>query len=343
MTDISNSKQWNAFLSGGAFKLLALSGLSGHALSLMCYLLNCYVSGIDDVMSSSRELSVLLGFPEPDVRQALELLIEMNMVSCVRDDGERQVYRVQLQTEHWRNLRIPALRDGTPRRRIGDAANIWPIRPLQPPDIPEGGAELQAADENSLDALSYPLERGSGASEPAGEGEETGRKTQLEDIVEAFMADHPEADRGKERVFAETLLAQHDGDLVLHMVQTFGRELSSLGLLIGAWLHFSQKFVALQSDEQMARLDDYRRQNEAQERNLRRSARRLLDKAASESPALVLSSHELTLLHVLSEHAHPRKQLYWALKMRHRYPELTQFLKEVETFAQTPQHLFRRS
>ena len=62
------------FVDKGGFKLLAVSRLSSGAYALVCYLVNCLAAGVDEVVSSVGELSVLIGIPDRLTKQALEEL-----------------------------------------------------------------------------------------------------------------------------------------------------------------------------------------------------------------------------------------------------------------------------
>lgn len=365
--------QWKTFLDSGAFKVLALAGLSGNAHSVVLYLINCFVSGIRDVLTSATEMSVLLGIRAHDVDQILQDLSEMSILRIDRNSGDRMVLSLNMDPQTWRNLRLPAQRDSGQRRRLGDAANVRPIRPQEKPQsanlnwsqtdgavsepIESGDSESTAAG-GSLDALNFPLRQvrrrsgsGSGSahgeSEPlpaaagasapdgaSGRGPSEGELPPEERVLAAFLAVHPAASPDRERLFAEALVATHPVEQITDIIRRFPVELRSLGLLLGAWLHFSQKRDQAERAERPALLDEYRKQAEDADRQLRLASRRMLK--LLQAGRIELSSDEEVLLHVLHEHDVPRRQLYWALRMKTRYPALADFFGEVHQLAQAP-------
>lgn len=365
-------EQWQTFLNSGAFKVLALAGLSGNAHSVVLYLLNCFVSGIRDVLTSSSEMSVLLGIGAHDVDQILTDLSEMSIVRIDRNSGDRMVLSLNLNLQTWSNLKLPAHRDSGQRRRIGDAANVRPIRPQERPPSAhlnwsqsegsgpkneEGRDSDNGALSGSLEALNFPLRQVrknpdseaasawregeaalAGADVNVREGAENGgsesQQSPQECVLAAFLAVHPEASSERERVFAEALVATHPVEQITDIIWRFPVELRSLGLLLGAWLHFSQKRDQAERAERPALLDEYRKQAEDADRQLRLASRRMLKLV--KAGRIELSSDEEVLLHVLHEHDVPRRQLYWALRKRTRYPALADFFAEVHQLAQAP-------
>jgi hypothetical protein len=386
--------QWKTFLDSGAFKVLALAGLSGNAHSVVLYLINCFVSGIRDVLTSSSEMSVLLGISAGHIDQILSELSDMQIVKMDRNSGDRMILSLNMDPQTWRNLRLPAQRDCGQRRRIGDAANVRPIRPQEKPhsanrnwsqadssspqismDEPsspsgadhsdglvddEGAASTRLVHSGgSLEALNFPLRQvgvtdgrhkgGQTGGSPSGPGAENGpismgagatgaqgdnALSSVDQILADFLAAHPDANPARERLFAEALVATHPHEQIADIIQRFPQEIRSLGLLLGAWLHFSQKRDLAERAERPALLDEYRKQAEDADGRLRLASRRMLK--LLHAGRIELSSDEEVLLHVLHEHEVPRRQLYWALRMRSRYPALADFFSEVSHLAQAP-------
>ncbi len=330
MVERLTEEKWKLFVDMGAFKLLALAGLSGNTLSVVCYLINCFVSGIPEVLTSSRELSVLLGMRPGEVEECLEVLVDMNIVKLQRNNGERMIVCLMMDPTQWKNLKLPAVRDSGKRRRIGDAANVRPIRPQKPTITNTEEDNLGS----SLEALSFPMDPGQPKPERTNSDDSSVNLAPIERVLQSFLDFHPEADEARERTFAETLVATQPTDQVLTMVKSFGAEIRSLGLLVGAWVHYSQKLDKLSAESNTSSLEEYRKQTESSDRLLREAAKTMLKREAQGN--ISLSTPERVLLHVFEEHDMPRRQLYWALQMTHRYPALKEFFNEVRSLAHAP-------
>jgi hypothetical protein len=139
-------------------------------------------------------------------------------------------------------------------------------------------------------------------------------------------------DEEKERAYAALLCENHPVEQIASLIEAFGREIPSLGLLAGAWMHYSERFHHLEKDE--ISLDAFRKKTDAMERKLRTLAASELKRA--QSLKVILSADEELLLRIFMRHAHPRRQLYWALQVRGRYPHLQDFFTATADMAQRP-------
>src|SRR5690606_18568929 len=76
----SMDPQIQQFLNSSGFKILALARLSSYEYSICLYLINCTVSGLDQIVTTEEELASLLGYTEDDISQALAELKSKNII-----------------------------------------------------------------------------------------------------------------------------------------------------------------------------------------------------------------------------------------------------------------------
>ncbi len=182
------------------------------------------------------------------------------------------------------------------------------------------------------DALLFPSGGGVGSSADEPEGELA--ETAVRRVLEAFAASkEAPLDEEKERAYAALLCENHPVEQIVLLIEAFGREIPSLGLLAGAWMHFSERFHHLEKEE--ISLLAFRKKVETLERRLRALALSELKRA--QSLKVILSADEELLLRIFTRHVHPRRQLYWALQTKERYPHLQDFFNATAHMAQKPQ------
>jgi hypothetical protein len=354
-----DAQEWKTFVEFGGFKILALAGLSRAAYQIVCYLMNCYVSGIHEVLTSNKELSVLLGMTAFDVQDSLEVLTEMQIVRRQHNNGERFVLAIALDPKKWTHLRLPEESKARQRGHIGDATNVLSLFP-QAMSFPHGdeatpGLEIAKASTEETNAGAQAGGEDASPANPFESAEDSagrvlgiagalafdGMKPQDEKgLLASYLALHPSNDPDREKFFLDTLFGSHSHEQVERMVIVFGAELRSLGFLVGAWTHYAQKLEQILAEEPTSDLDAFRRLSDAQDVEIRRAAREFARRCNED--AVTLASAERVLLTVLEEHDHPRRQLYWALKIRGRYPQLAKFFDEQMHIAQMPPSFIKR-
>lgn len=353
------------FIDKGGFKLLAVARLGPGSLALVCYLVNCMAAGVDEVVSSPGELAVLLGIPERSARAALEELESCSILDVTYPSKATRAktfaLRLNLDTARWQNLRKDPQASKRKRTPLGDAKNIHPLHPQRLHEDAQGSSKAQEEREDAKrpggrlrdvtlaplppevskgkrkasglspgDALLFPSGRGlPGDAHGAGLSE-----TAVKRVLAAFAArkDDP-LDEEKERAYAALLCENHPVEQIVLILEAFGREIPSLGLLAGAWMHYSERFHHLEKEE--ISLSAFRKKAESLERRLRALALSELKRA--QSLKVILSADEELLLRLFTRHAHPRRQLYWALQAKERYPHLQDFFNATAHMAQKPQ------
>jgi hypothetical protein len=152
----------------------------------------------------------------------------------------------------------------------------------------------------------------------------------IQKIVQLFTENKKiEIDFNKETKYAKVLLEHHPFEQIVSLIKIFSHEFSSLSVLAGAWLHYMGKYRLAFSD--VNDLNEFRKKHEIFDAKIRNLAYFELKKIQKENKQI--SADEKLLLHILMRHDQPRKQLYWALKAKDRYPALNLFLEHAKNSA----------
>jgi len=117
------------------------------------------------------------------------------------------------------------------------------------------------------------------------------------------------------------LAEAHPIDQVLVIVRYFGQRIPTLSLLASNWTHYTELY---EQENQKVDLFEVRQGQLELDQKVRDAASLALERRAS----LELSDEEMQILEMLSEHRHPRRQLFWAYQQRIRYPKLQSFFAD---------------
>jgi len=299
------------FWERGGFKVLAVARLESCSYSLVLYILNCFAAGIDEIVSSTIELSILLGVPERQVKLAVEELSESNILNVTRKNGKTLILKINIDPEKWKNLRSSP----EPSKRIlGDAKNLHSLIPQKKIHSKLKPIKVSLSSE---EALIFP--------------KKIDVKSKKNKILDIFGKYHKEKiDLKKETNFAKLLLENHPTDQIISLIHFFSKEIPSLSMLVGAWFHYMNKYREETSD--VDDLNAFRKKHEVFDEKIRNLASFELKKIQKDKKDI--SADEELLLHILIRHEQPRKQLYWALKARERYPALKIFLDRAKNSAE---------
>ena len=276
----------NRFMKDAGFKILALSGLSSCQYSIILYLLNCSVSGMDEIITTYAEFSSLIGVEEDKLKEALLALIDRNMIRLHQAEGNSSTsLRVSFEFEshHWN---ISQRQNLTPRDAV-----VFPFVSQKANRNDNAKAKSQAS------------------STPAWE-------KVLNEYIQERSLGLTELDAEEEA--ARLLTDTHPIEQIELILRHFGKRIKSLNLLAGSWQHFQELF---ESETQRVDLIDARKKHQQLDEKLRSIAREWLSKA----PDYNLSEDETAVLKVIVFHQHPRRQLYWAYQLRERYENLKPF------------------
>lgn len=303
------------FWERGGFKVLAVARLGSCSYSLVLYVLNCFAAGIDEIVSSTVELSILLGVPERQVKLAVEELSESNILSVSKKHEKTLVLKINLDPEKWKNLRSSP---EPSKRMLGDAKNLHSLVPQKKINSKVKPVKVSLSSE---EALIFPKKMETKNNKIKNENKNLDEE--INKILEIFAKYHNnKIDLKKEANFAKLLLENHPSDQIISLIHFFSKEIPSLSMLVGAWFHYMNKYREETSD--VDDLNAFRKKHEVFDEKIRYLATSELKKIQKEKKSI--SADEELLLHILIRHEHPRKQLYWALKARERYPALKTFL-----------------
>lgn len=287
---------FSSFVKDSGFKVLAMARLDQCQYSIVLYLLNCSVSGMDQLITTKKELGSLIGYDEDTLDHALAELAERNMIDLRFGDTHHPADR--------RSLRIGVQYD----------ISRWQLNFDQ--------------DISSQDAIVFPFRRDTGlqlvnAPEQLEKPSIRHPLPTWRRIYDAFREgrDLHDEELGRSERDAQILVDTHPVDQVLLLLRHFGDRIPTLSLLASSWQHFQATF-----DEETEKVD----LNEARHKHLEldhrlRDAVEILLKQKS---SLNLNEEEITVLEILFKHRYPRRQLFWAYQTRNRYPNLKNFFEE---------------
>ncbi len=287
---------FNSFVKSSGLKVLAMARLEQCEYVLVLYLLNSAVSELGDFITTERELASLIGFPEKQVREAINKLSERFIITV--KFGE-----IPHQMSHRQSIRIGIQFD----------VKEWLL------DFDN--------DVNSQDAIVFPFRRGQNLHVI---GPETGANARITKslptwtrVYNEFTRDKTltEVEQNKAEADAKVLVETHPVDQVMLMLRHFDERIPTLSLLASSWQHFQEVF-----EEEVQKVDfmEARHKHLELDDKLRESVAQWLENKEEVN----LSSEEVGVLEILLNHRHPRRQLFWAYQSRSRYPQLLRFFEE---------------
>jgi hypothetical protein len=292
------------FVRESGLKILALAGLSPCEYSIMLYLLNAAASGLNEFITTERELASLIGYDEETLIKGLESLEKSNLIKMRGGDNNSQL-------SDRASIRIGIQYD----------TSRWEFR--------------HDNDVTSQDAVVFPFRRGRnfqvlGGTETTVQSplQTKSKKTATwQRVIDAFMEDRDpeEEDREKLERDAKVLVETHPVDQVLLMLRHFGHRIPTLSLLASSWQHYQEIF---EEENHKIDLQEARQKHHELDIRLKDTVTLLLEKKEK----LGLSDEEVGVLEILSRHRHPRRQLFWAYQARGRYPLLKEFFDEASKY-----------
>lgn len=278
------------FIRHSGLKVLAMARLNPCEYSLVLYLLNTSASGLDEVITTEREMASLIGYSERDIREAASKLAERQIINIRVGDGTQPAHR--------QSLRIGVQYD----------TKEWAL------DFDE--------DVTSHDAIVFPFRRGQNlqiveTTEPPSD------PSTWERVYHSYTEDRSlsELEKNKARLDAKILVDTHPVDQVLLMLRHFRDRIPTLSLLASSWQHYQEMF---EDETQKVDLFGARQKHHELDDRFREAVLQTLER----KDELDLSSEEVGVLEILVSHRHPRRQLFWAYQLKGRYPNLKEFFEE---------------
>jgi len=287
------------FLRESGFKVLAMARLTQCEYSLVLYTLNCAVSGLDQFITTEAELALMIGYDERTVADSLTNLASRNIVRVHYGDltqmPRAQSMRIGMQWDISR-WRLDFDDDVTSQDAI-----VFPFRR-------QGFANLQLLEGRRHEVPPPP---------------KGGEAPTWQRVRDAFARGRgADEDTQNAELAARTLVDTHPVDLVLLMIRHFGMRIPTLSLLASSWQHYHEVF---EEETQKVDLLGARQKHLELDQRVRESATAQLE----QKDKLELSEEELTVLQILAQHRHPRRQLFWAWQLRSRYPKLAKFFEDL--------------
>ncbi len=295
---------FQTFMSESGFKVLAMARLEQCEYSIVLYLLNCAVSGMHDLITTEKELAALIGYGEDSVKEAVSGLIARKIIHVKAHEHQQARDKQSLRIGMEYNLHLWQL--NFDKDVSSQDAVVFPYKR-------EGNLHFLPQREQDLTpTIKHPMP--------------TWKR-----ILTAFM-DGRDSLNESETTNAERdamiLVDTHPVDQCLLMIRHFGTRIPTLSLLASAWQHYQNMY-----DEETEKVDiqEARHKHLEMDHRLRDAAELLLQ----QQNELKLSEEERDVLEVLSNHRHPRRQLFWAYQSRGRYPKLKEFF-DVNSFLMLP-------
>lgn len=287
--------RFKQFINEAGLKVLAVARLGQCEYSVVLYILNTAVSGLDHFITTDTELAGFIGYDEDQVREALATLESRNIIRMNYGDS---------------------VHTGKPSVRISLQYDLakWQI------DQEKGAT--------SHDAVVFPFRRHGSATLKVFDGEKSKRDDKADAptwhrVLESFLGgrhmDDDEIARSEDE--ARVLVETHPVDQILLMIRHFGGRIPTLSLLASSWHHFQELF---EEETQKVDLLGARQKHQELDDKVRKQAEDVLASMRQE-----LSEEERTVLQILINHRHPRRQLFWAYQTRNRYPKLGGFFEEM--------------
>lgn len=297
---MSSEHSFKRFMKESGFKVLALARLAQCEYSVMFYLINCAVSGLDQFITTESELASLIGYDDETLKATLGSLAGKNMIRLHYGDsksGEQASLRVGIQFDISKWI----LAYDVEATSSTDAI-VYPFRRLG------AGANLLVVEGQKKDS----------AKPRRGDGEVSTWQRVLDSFVQNRSLDDDELEQAE--TAAKMLVEVHPVDQVLLMIRHFGLRIPTLSLLASSWQHYQEIFEA---ETQKVDMLGARQKHQELDQKLREQAAALLTKTEDE-----FSEEERTVLQILVKHRHPRRQLFWAYQVRSRYPNLASFFAD---------------
>jgi DNA-binding Lrp family transcriptional regulator len=294
------------FLRESGLKVLAVSRMNSCEYSVVMYLLNAAMTGLENLITTENELGSIIGHSPREVRQAIEELEARHIIKSRYGDGS--------QAPKFQSLSLGIQWDLS-RWKLGlkevpthHEAVILPFRRGFPKlSVVEGKRHEDHSDKPVI--------------HKAHSDEDTTQR-----IIDAFSRGREldEHERKINKQVAEALGAAHPVDQILVMIRHFDHRIPTLSLLASNWDHYVEQY---EHEHQKLDLFGQRQKQHELDQKVREAAAHTLERREQ----LDLSEEELQVLDLLANHRHPRRQLFWAYQMRIRYPKLTGFFTETHS------------
>ena len=284
----------NQFFKKSGLKVLAMAGLSQCEYSIILYLMNCSVSGLDEIITSETELSNRLEYSEKVIRKSIASLSERHIIKILTKNQTKMgsfSLGFQYEIEEWKLNRDAELNS--------HEAIIYPFSRSRKTHLEIIARSVLSEDENNISVQTW------------------------ERVCKAFRdyCDPDKKTNTENEKYAKILVDTHPVDQVIFFIRYFKHRIISLSLLASNWVHFQELYEV---ETQKIDLVAARKKHIALDEKLKESAKNWIDM----SDQYKLSDEEINVLKLFIRHRHPRRQLFWAFQARSRYVHLNDFFIE---------------
>ena len=209
------------FMNSSGFKVLAMARLTECQYSLVLYLFNCSISGMDELITTENELANIIGYDETTVRESLEELSARRIVETKYKNANHPHERLSMKVKVNYNL------------------STW--------------AQTFSEDVDSTDAIVFPFRREqaiklvhSNNQKEVDPNTPTIIHTEKtwERVFNAFKQGRDVDEDSYEGIKADAriLIQTHPVDQVLLVLRHFGDRIPTLSLLASSWQHYQHIF-----------------------------------------------------------------------------------------------------
>lgn len=118
------------FIKSEGLKKLALMRLKSCSYGIVIYLYNELICGVDEIIASRKELSMMLGCSEREINEGLDELQFCHMIQMNEVAGKTLRIRALLNIESWNNIHLPPS-ENSKKNSLGDAKNLHSLVPTE--------------------------------------------------------------------------------------------------------------------------------------------------------------------------------------------------------------------
>jgi hypothetical protein len=273
-----------------ALKALSLAKLTSTEYSIILYLMNCIASGFSKIVLTQKELTNLIDLSEPLVKESLLSLEEKNIIKI------RYVENANPRIEEHSFV-------------LGLEMDIrkWKVQ----------SSKYQTV----VEAIVYPLSRKNSSHLESIHSAEIDKEDKIEKVVSTFCKGRTLLEKKKQetRKAASDLIEMYPLEGIVLILEHFSRRIKSLGFLVSSWQHFEELY---EQETQQVSFTQAKFKHLEKERILKQNIKKILENSNS------LSKDEIEVLNIIANHKHPRRQLFWAYRVKHKYKGLSDFFSE---------------
>ena len=282
------------FVNKSGFKVLSLLKLNETQYSLILYLMNTAVSGLDQIVTNAGELAEHIDYPDTEIADAIYALSDMNIIKVRYSDKTTTAQQnpsmsisINFNTKSWLTKN---------NEEAYKSAVVYPFTKGALINVVEPKKKLTKS--------------------PPGLNDETWQRV-INHFAQERSLDDVEIESTENA--AKMLVEHHPVDQVLLLIKHFGKRIPTLSLLMSSWSHYQETYMA---EHHNIDLLGARKKHVELDEQFVKSINDILGSDTSD-----FSEEEIHILEIIKKHKHPRRQLFWAYQARSKYPKLSDFFE----------------